>query len=285
MGLSWRNRNTLRCVARSAHTVQIVTSNEWPPPDWVEPSRRSRRPFVMGVVVASVTALVVVIVASLVIGSGERDTKSVGRDVSRALAVFDEMVDYGVDGYAELFDCPVGDARTLADSVAGVVALDSTVVNGQVFVDAYEKSGDYPAIVQCFVTSDPDDGDGPTSIGFSVSGVPGGSYLDFLIVEAYEPDIAVDVAVRRRSDAGPIRGDLFGYCYRAVDLSGCGADLVDRVNGVVLSVYLQGSDRTAVETVTALERVLDDMIDSLVEIVRSEDYSNTTPWARGRSFE
>ncbi len=283
MGLSWRNRDTSRCVARSAPTVQIVTSSDWPPPIWVEPPRRSRRPLVAGVVIAIVTALVVVIVATLVLDGD--DTDVVGREVSRAFAAFDESVDYGVDGYAELFDCPVGDARALAESVAGVVTLDSTVVRGQVFVDAYEKSTDYPAIVQCFVTSDPDDGDGPTSIGFSVSGVPSGPYLDFLIVEAYGPDIVVDVTVRRRRDAGPIRGDLFGYCYRAVDLSGCGADLVDRVNGVALSVYLQGSERTAAETVTALEQVLGEMIESLTEIVGSDAYSNTTPWARGRSFE
>lgn len=227
--------------------------------------------------VAVVAAVVVVLVASAFLG-GDTDRRR-GGDVSEAFRRLDDALDYGDDGYVELVSCPVGDARELARAVSGVVEVAASVVEGDVFVDAYEKFDDYPAIVQCFVTSDADDGFGPTAVGFSVSGVPDGSYRDFLANDAFEPDIAVTIDVQRRREGGVFDGDLFGYCYRAADLSGCGADVVDRANGVVLSVYLQGSMRTAVDVVNALDRVLDDMVDSLVEFVEVDPIPGTYPEA------
>ena len=219
----------------------------------------------VSLVVALATAVVVVVVASLILGGDDESGR--GASVSEAFGRLDDSLDYGADGYVELADCPVGDARELARDVSGAVDVAPSVVTGDVFVDAYERFDDYPAIVQCFVTSDPDDGFGSTAIGFSVSGVPAGSYRDFLVNDAYEPDIEVTVDVQRRRDGQVFDGDLFGYCYRAADLSGCGADLVDRRHGVVLSVYLQGSERTASEVVEALDRVVGNMVRSLVEFV------------------
>lgn len=204
--------------------------------------------------------------------------------MSEAFRRLDDALDYGEDGYVELVSCPVGDARELAREVSGVVDVATSVVSGDVFVDAYERFDDYPAIVQCFVTSDADDGFGPTAVGFSVSGVPDGSYRDFLANDAYESDIAVTIEVQRRREGGVFEGDLFGYCYRASDLSGCGADVVDRANEVVLSVYLQGSMRTAADAVNALGRVLDDMVESLVEFVESDPVPDTYPDAYPDSY-
>ncbi|MFZ9124561.1 MAG: hypothetical protein ACO22P_09190 [Ilumatobacteraceae bacterium] len=254
-----------------------MTSDELPPPPpiWVDPPRRSRRPLVMSLVIAVVTAVVVVVLASTFIG-GDGDVGR-GDTASQAFRRLDDALDYGVDGYVEMVDCPGGEARELARKVSRVVTIDVAVVDGDVFVDAYEKFDDYPAIVQCFVTSDPEDAFGPTAVGFSVSGVPSGSYRDFLSNDAYDPDVDVSVDVQRRREGQVVDGDLFGYCYRADDLSGCGADLVDRTNGVVLSVYLQGPERTAAEVVDALDDVIDDMVDSLVEFVDAEPVPDTYP--------
>lgn len=250
-------------------------SNEWPPPVEVASPRRWRGSIVTGVAIAAVTAFVVVTMASLVSRDGGKT--SAGSDVARAFESFDGSIDYDDEGYAALVDCPVGDPRALAQAVSDVVPVDSPVLAGEVFVDAYAGVDDYPAIVQCFVTSDAEDGIGPTSIGFSVSGVPSGPYLDFLTSVAYGPDIDVEIGVRRRRDGGRLEGDLFGYCYRAVDVSGCGADLVDRGNGVVVSVYLQGLDRTAEEVVTALDRIIADMVDALVAGLDVRDAPETIP--------
>ena len=74
-------------------------------------------------------------------------------------------------------------------------------------------------------------------------------------------------------------GDVFGYCYRGEEVSGCGADFVDRENGVALSVYVQGIDRTADEAVVALEEVLDDMVEALLEGARTNRTPVTIPRA------
>ncbi len=216
-------------------------------------------------VIALVVAILVVVVASVTLG-GDDDAER-GEAVAEAFGRLDDSLDYGDDGYVELKSCPVGDARELARDVSGVVDVSMSVLDGAVYTDAYERFDGYPAIIQCFVTSDPDDGFGPTAVGFSVSGVPSSSYRDFLLDDAYESGIEVTIDVQRRHDGQVFDGDLFGYCYRAADLSGCGADLVDRVNGVVLSVYLQGSERTANEVVEALDRIVGDMVRSLVDFV------------------
>lgn len=205
--------------------------------------------------------------AVIVIGtlmSDSNDATPIGPELGDAFVRFDRSVEYGVDGYAELEACPVGDPRGLAESLTSVVSIDQSVLDGVTLVEAYERDSDYPAITQCFVTSDPEDRAGPTTIGFSVSGVPAGPYLDFLQDSAYDVDIDVSVDVRRRRDGERVSGDLFGYCYRGVDLSGCGADVVDRANGVVLSVYLQGRSRTADEVVAALESIVNEMAENLL---------------------
>ncbi|MDA0371971.1 MAG: hypothetical protein O3B06_10865 [Actinobacteria bacterium] len=254
-----------------------MTSDELPPPPpvWVDPPRRSRAPLVVSLLIALVAAVVVVLVASVMFGDDESGRRS--DDVAEAFRRLDDVLEYGDDGYVEMVACPVGDARELAREVSGAVDVDAAVVDGDVFVDAYERFDDYPAIVQCFVTSDPDDGFGPTAVGFSVSAVPSGSYRDFLSSDAYESDIEVTIDVQRRRDGRKFSGDLFGYCYRSDDLSGCGADVVDRGNGVVLSVYLQGSERTAPEVVGALEVVLGDMIEALTRFVDLNPVPETYP--------
>ena len=224
----------------------------------------------MTLVVATATA----VIGSLLIGD---DTDVSGSDLADAFMVFERAVAYGDDGYAELARCPVGDPVDLAAIVAEVADVNSSVLAGRTFVDAYEGISGYPAITQCFLTSDPDDGYGPTSVGFSVSAVPVGSYRDFLTGDAYDDDIDVTISVQRRWDGSGLSGDLFAYCYRASDLSGCGADLVDRFNGVVLSVYLQGPDRTGDEVVRALEVVVERMATDLLVFVEENPVPATIP--------
>lgn len=257
-----------------------VTSDEWlpppppaGPPTWVDPPRRSRRPVVVAIVTTAIVAAVVAVIGSLVFGGD--DEKVPSSDVAAAFERIDGSLSYGVDGYVELTDCPVGDPRRLAEAVADVVEIDDLVIDGEVYVDAYERSSDYPAITQCFVSSDPDDGEGPTSIGFSVSSVPRGSYRDFLAEGAYGAEIDVSIDVQRRRNGGGVVGDVFGYCYRGEDLSGCGADVVDRANGVVLSVYLQGTSRTADEVVRALDEVVAAMAENLIEFAESNPVPST----------
>lgn len=218
--------------------------------------------------------MVTAVIGSLLIGD---DTDLSGSDLADAFMVFERAVAYGDDGYAELARCPVGDPAELAGIVADVVDVDPSVLAGQTFVDAYEGISGYPAITQCFLSSDPDDGYGPTSVGFSVSAVPVGSYRDFLTGGAYDDDIDVTISVQRRWDVAGLSGDLFAYCYRASDLSGCGADLVDRFNGAVLSVYLQGPDRTGDEVVRALEVVVERMAADLLVFVEENPVPVTIP--------
>jgi hypothetical protein len=203
-------------------------------------------------------------IGSFLIGD---DDDSSGSDLADAFMVFERAIDYGDDGYAELSECPVGDPEVLVSVVADVVDVDPEIFSGEVFIDAYAGITGYPAITQCFISSEPDDGFGPTSVGFSVSAVPVGSYRDFLADDAYDVDIEVTIEKQQRWSEGGPSGDLFAYCYRADDLSGCGADLVDRFNGVVLSVYLQGPDRTGDEVVRALESVVRRMASNLPDFV------------------
>ena len=223
--------------------------------------------------------ILVVAVATAVIGSlliaDDRDLS--GSELADAFMMFERAVAYGDDGYAELATCPVGDPVDLATVVAEVADVDPLILTGETFVDAYEGISGYPAITQCFLSSDPDDGYGPTSVGFSVSAVPVGSYRDFLTDDAYDDDIEVTISVQRRWDVAGLSGDLFAYCYRASDMSGCGADLVDRYNGVVLSVYLQGPDRTGDEVVRALEAVVERMAADLVAFVDENPVPETVP--------
>lgn len=253
-----------------------MTSAEWPPPpprapEWVDPPRRSRRSWLAGAIVTAVTAAVVVVIGTL---AASDDAERSGAELAEAFARYDASVPYDAEGYVELSQCPVGDPRTLVSAMAEVVDVDPVILDGEVFVDAYEEGPDYPAITQCFVSSDPDDGYGPTAVGFSVAAVPDGSYRDFLLDGAYDPDIDVSIDVQRRR-AGDLAGDVFGYCYRAADLSGCGADLVDRDDGVVLSVYVQGSSRTADEAVRALEAVIDAMAEGLLVFVAENPVPST----------
>lgn len=225
-------------------------------------------------VVTLVVAMVTAVIGSLLI---DDDTDLTGSDLADAFMVFERAVAYGDDGYAELATCPVGDPVELAATVADVADVAPSVLAGDAFVDAYEGISGYPAITQCFLTSDPEDGYGPTSVGFSVSAVPVGSYRDFLTGDAYDDDIDVTISVQRRWDVAGLSGDLFAYCYRASDLSGCGADLVDRFNGVVLSVYLQGPDRTGDEVVRALEVVVQRMATDLLVFVEENPVPATIP--------
>lgn len=213
-----------------------------------------------------------VVIGTLV--ASDDDVERSGTELAAAFERFDASVRYGADGYVELLQCPVGDARALASTIADVVDVDPSILEGDVFVDAYEQGTDYPAITQCFVTSDPEDGYGPTAVGFSVAAVPRGPYRDFLLDEAYDPDVEVTIDVQRRRD-GDVAGDVFGYCYRAADLSGCGADVVDRDGGVVLSVYLQGPLRTADEAARALDVVIDAMAEGLLVFVEENPVPST----------
>ena len=219
--------------------------------------------------------MITAVIGSLLIGD---DSDLSGSDLADAFMVFERAVAYDDGGYAELARCPVGDPAELAVIAADVVDVDPSVLTGQIFVDAYEGISGYPAITQCFLTSDPDDGYGPTSVGFSVSAVPVGSYRDFLTGDAYDDDVDVTISVQRRWDVGGLSGDLFAYCYRASDLSGCGADLVDRFNGVVLSMYLQGPDRTGDEVVRALEVVVERMATDLLVFVEENPVPATVPF-------
>ena len=229
----------------------------------------------MPVMVMGAVAVVTAVIGTVLIGDGDELS---GSDLADAFMVFERAIEYGDDGYAELAACPVGDPVALSSIVADVADVDPAVLAGDVFVDAYISISGYPAITQCFLTSDPDDGFGPTSVGFSVSAVPVGSYRDFLTDNAYDDDIEVTIEVQRRWDEAGLSGDLFAYCYRASDLSGCGADLVDRYNGVVLSVYLQGPDRTGDEVVRALEAVVERMATDLLVFVKENPVPATVPF-------
>ena len=209
------------------------------------------------------------------------DDVSSGDDIAEAWFRFEGALDYGDDDYTMLRDCPLGDVSALARSIAEVVDVDDRVVVGETFAEAFERSREYPAITQCFVSSDPDDGTGPTAVGVSVADVPRGAYRDFLLGTAYAPDVEVSIDVQRRHQGPGPRGDVYGYCYRAADLSGCAADLVDRMNGVVFSVYLQGTTRRADEAVDALDAVLDDLVGNLEDFVETNPVPVTVPDAPG----
>lgn len=217
-------------------------------------------------------ALVVVVVGSSFAG----DDTPPGDEIAETFFRFEGSLTYDDEGYAALLECPLGDPRVLARTVADVVDVDAAVLGGEAFVDAYDRSREYPAITQCFVSSDPADGNGPTTVGFSVSEVPRGSYRDFLLASAYDDDVEVTVDVQRRWDGEGPSGDVFGYCYRAIDLNGCGADVVDRMNGVIFSVYLQGDSRRAEEAVEAVRSVIGDMIDNLGKFVEDNPVPSTT---------
>ena len=222
-----------------------------------------------------VVAVVTAVIGSVLIG----DDDVTGSDLADAFMVFERAIAYRDDGYAELAKCPVGDPVALAIDVADVADVTPSVLSGETFVDAYQGISGYPAITQCFLATDPDDGYGPSSVGFSVSAVPVGSYRDFLTDGAYDDDVEVTISVQRRWDVAGLSGDLFAYCYRATDLSGCGADLVDRYNGVVLSVYLQGPGRTGDEVVRALEVVVGRMADDLLTFVEENPVPATVPFS------
>lgn len=227
-----------------------------------------------GIVVTFLVAAAVVVIGTSFLGD---DATISGSEVADAFMIYERAVTYGDDGYAELAECPVGDPVELASRIADVIDLDASILAGEVFVDAYETGDGYPAITQCFLTADPEDGLGATSVGFSVSGVPVGSYRDFLTDEAYDFDIDVTIDVQRRWEEAGWSGDLFAYCYRAADLSGCGADLVDRYNGVVLSVYLQGPERAADEVVRSLDVVVERMATNLQSFAADNPAPATVP--------
>lgn len=223
----------------------------------------------------ALVAAVVVGVASILSRDDSRDQS----EISRALSMFVAHVEFQSDGYAELTACPIGSPADLARRVTDRIDLADDVVAGGEFVDAYARDGDYPAIVQCFVTSDENDGIGPTSFGVSVSELPSGSYRSFLEFEAYGEDVNVSVEIQTRQGAAGFDGDVFGYCYRGPDVSGCGADFVDRENGVAFSTYVQGTERTADEAVVALKALLGSMADALVAGSRSGTLPVTVPVA------
>lgn len=217
----------------------------------------------MSILAAAVGATLVVVIAALVTRDHRPEQGRIGHAVRDYLAA----IDFGPDGYAELATCPLGSAVTLAREAD--IDLSDEVLRGDEFIDAYEHAPDYPALVQCFVTSDVHDGVGPTSFGVSMSEVPTGSYREFLERNAYDTDVAVSIDVENRRGAAGFDGDVFGYCYRGVDVSGCGADFVDRENGVAFSAYVQGEARTADEAITALDAILAGMIDNLLGSERS----------------
>lgn len=254
-----------------------VADDQWlpPPPAWVDPPRRSWRPLAFGTLAAAVVAAVVVIVAAAFLEDDERDQS----EISRAFQTYVDGIEFQSDGFAELTECPIGSPAEWARAVSDSVELDADVAAGDEYSEAYERASDYPALVQCFVTSDVNDGVGPTAFGVSVSELPSGSYRSFLTFDAYGEDVDVSVDVQTRRGVAGLEGDVFGYCYRGEEVSGCGADFVDRENGVALSVYLQGTDRTADETVIALEEVLEDMVDALLDGVRTNRTPVTVPGA------
>ena len=209
------------------------------------------------------------------------DDVSSGDDIAEAWFRFEGALDYGDDKYTALRDCPLGDVTALARSMSEVVEVDERIVTGETFAEAFERSREYPSITQCFVSSDPTDGVGSTAVGVSVADVPRGAYQDFLLGTAYDPDVEVSIDVQRRHDGPGPRGDVYGYCYRAVDQSGCAADLVDRMNGVVFSVYLQGATRRAEEAVDVLDELLFDLIANLEDYVIGNPVPITVPDALG----
>lgn len=269
-----------RLALPSRPTLESVSAPEWLPPPPPAPSedettRRPRRSWVFGAIVTLVVAGVIVLAGAVFLGDDEPALS--GSDLADAFMVFERAIPYGNDGYADLAECPVGEPLQLTTSLVDVVDIDAVILNGDVFVDAYESGSGYPAITQCFLTSDPDDGFGATSVGFSVSGVPVGPYRDFLTDGAYDEDVIVSIEVQRAWDESGLSGDLFGYCYRASDISGCGADFVDRFNGVVLSVYLQGPERSGDEVVRALAVVVEEMARNLEAFVANNPVPATIP--------
>jgi len=254
-----------------------VADDQWlpPPPTWVDPPRRSWRPLVFSTLLVAVVAAAVVIVAAAFLGGDDRDQS----EISRAFQSYVDGIEFQSDGFAELAECPVGSPAEWAREVSDSIDLATDVADGDEYSEAYERAVDYPALVQCFVTSDVSDGLGPTSFGVSVSDLPSGSYRSFLTFEAYGEDVDVSVDIQTRQGVDGLDGDVFGYCYRGEEVSGCGADFVDRENGVALSVYVQGIDRTADEAVVALEEVLDDMVEALLEGARTNRTPVTIPGA------
>jgi hypothetical protein len=240
-----------------------------------EPTRR--RSIVVGVAVTALVAVVTVVIGTRL----SSDDVSSGDEIAEAWFRFEGSLDYGDDKYIVLRDCPLGDVTELARSMAEVVDVGVDVVAGEAFAEAFERSREYPSITQCFVSSDPEDGVGSTAVGVSVADVPRGAYQDFLSSTAYDPDVQVSIDVQRRHDGPGPRGDVYGYCYRAVDLSGCAADLVDRMNGVVFSVYLQGASRRAEEAVDVLDELLFDLIENLEDYVATNPVPVTVPDALG----
>jgi len=232
-----------------------------------------RRSLVVAVGVTALVAVVTVAVGTRLAG----DEVSSGDDIAEAWFLFEGALEYGDDDYSVLRECPLGDISALARSMADVVDIDDRVVFGETFAESFERSREYPAITQCFVSSDPQDAMGPTAVGVSVADVPRGSYRDFLVGTAYDPDVEVSIGVQKRRDGPGPRGDVYGYCYRGVDLSGCAADVVDRMNGVVFSVYLQGTERRAAEAVDALDAVLVDMVRNLEDFVVENPVPMTVP--------
>mgnify|MGYP006286279161 CR=1 FL=1 len=182
-----------------------------------------------------------------------------------------------VDGSAELDDCPLGDMSELASTAAVLVDLPNGVVDGELTVDAYGAEPDYPALIQCFTALPADDSltiDDPQSFGVSVSGLPSGSYRQFLLDAAFGDGTTVVVErSRQRHD-----GDVFGYLYSG-EVVGCGADWVDREHEIAISVYLDGAERTSDECIKVLDATLERLMSGLI------DYSKTTPWANGKSLE
>ena len=250
-----------------------------PPPASIppRPHRSRRRSILLGGAVTALVAVVTVAVGTPLSG----DDVSSGDEIAEAWFRFEGALDYGDDKYTALRDCPLGDVAALARSMAEVVEVDDRVVTGETFAEAFERSREYPSITQCFVSSDPADGAGPTAVGVSVADVPRGAYQDFLLGTAYDPDVEVSIDVQRRHDGPGPRGDVYGYCYRAADLSGCAADLVDRMNGVVFSVYLQGTTRRAEEAVDVLDELLFDLIANLEDYVAVNPVPITVPDALG----
>ncbi len=259
----------------------MSSQGEFPPPPPTSLPSRSQRPrrrsIVLGGAVTALVAVVTVAVGTRLAG----DDVSSGDEIAEAWFRFEGALDYGDDGYTVLRDCPLGDVAALARSMAEFVEIDDRVVTGETFAEAFERSREYPSITQCFVSSDPADGVGSTTVGVSVADVPRGAYQDFLLGTAYDPDVDVSIDVLRRHDGPGPRGDVYGYCYRADDLSGCAADLVDRMNGVVFSVYLQGVTRRAEEAVDVLDELLVDLIANLEDYVTGNPVPITVPDAFG----
>ncbi|TEX45863.1 MAG: hypothetical protein B7C54_12585 [Acidimicrobiales bacterium mtb01] len=254
-----------------------VADDQWlpPPPAWVDPPRRSWRPLVVSTLLVAVVAAVVVIVAAAFLGDDDPDQS----EISRAFQSYIDGIEFQSDGFAELTECPIGSPSEWAREASDSVDLSGEVADGEEYSEAYERAADYPALVQCFVTSDMNDGVGPTAFGVSVSELPSGSYRSFLTFDAYTEDVDVSVDVQTRQGIAGLDGDVFGYCYRGEEVSGCGADFVDRENGVALSVYLQGTERTADEAVVALDEVLEGMVDALLDGARSNRVAVTIPSA------